>query len=160
MERIAASGFEDRYGKKGKNSGIRGIKSASSPACRRCADTLSLVAGLLLLCGCVGGRYEPLTEARDDQVIQLNANTFRVEYRVSPLTSQETLDGYLRRRCAELTVREEYDYFTMVHKHIILAHRRVTAVTVKMFKGLKPPDPAYYDARDVLSLSENSQRGE
>ncbi|MGH7229956.1 MAG: CC0125/CC1285 family lipoprotein [Nitrospiraceae bacterium] len=105
---------------------------------------------LLVLSGCATARYQPLAEASDDQVTQLNENTFRVEYRVNPFTSQDTLDGFLRRRCAEVTIQQGFDYFSMVQKHIVLAHRRVTAVTLKMFKGQKPAHGDYYDAREVF----------
>ena len=52
-----------------------------------------------------------LLEPMKDEVEQLKENVYRVEYRVSSFTSQEQLDAYLRRRCAELTLREGYDFF-------------------------------------------------
>ncbi|MCE7979465.1 MAG: hypothetical protein DYH03_20780, partial [Nitrospira sp. NTP1] len=55
--------------------------------------------------GCATGQYRPLTGADKDEVEQLKENVYRVEYRVSSFTSQERLDAYLRRRCAELTLR-------------------------------------------------------
>ena len=58
----------------------------------------------------------PLGGADKDQVEQLKENVYRVEYRVSSFTSQEQLDAYLRRRCAELTLREGYDYFHLAQR--------------------------------------------
>lgn len=50
-------------------------------------------------------------EAENDVVEQFKENVYRVEYRTSAFTAQEQLDRYLRRRCADLTLREGYDYF-------------------------------------------------
>lgn len=66
------------------------------------------------LAGCATGHYTSLGEAGSDVVEQLKENVYRVEYRTSPLTSQEQLDRYLRRRCAELTLREDTTTFTWV----------------------------------------------
>ena len=61
--------------------------------------------------GCATGQYRPLGDAAGAEVEQLKENVYRAEYRASAFTSQEQLDYYLRRRCAELTLREGYDYF-------------------------------------------------
>ena len=63
------------------------------------------------LAGCATGQYGPLGDAEMTEVKQLKENVYRVEYRASAFTSQEQLDYYLRRRCAELTLPEGYDYF-------------------------------------------------
>ena len=57
----------------------------------------------LMTSACATGQYTPLVGADRDEVEQLKENVYRVEYRVSSFTSQEQLDAYLRRRCAELT---------------------------------------------------------
>lgn len=113
---------------------------------------LYAVVILLSLVGCATGSYTPLVEAEKDQIEQLKQNVFRVEYRVSAFTSQEQLDGYLRRRCAELTVREGYDYFHLGQRFDVLALTRRTSMTVTMFKGAKPVGSVdFLDAKTVLS---------
>jgi hypothetical protein len=103
------------------------------------------------LAACVTGHYTPLAEAEKDEVEQLKENVYRVEYRVSLFTSQEQLDVYVRRRCAELTLREGYDYFHLGQRFDVLGFSRRTSMTVTMFKGTKPVDSVeLYDVKDVL----------
>jgi hypothetical protein len=104
------------------------------------------------LTGCATGRYTSLGEAEKDEVQQLKENVYRVEYRVSAFTSQEQLDFYLRRRCAELTLREGYDFFHLARRADVLGLSRRTAMTVTLYKGQKPVGVAdLYDAKDVLA---------
>ena len=114
--------------------------------------------GLLLLilvtslAGCATGHYTPLGEAGNEVVEQLKENTYRVEYRVGAFTSQEQLDRYLRRRCAELTLREGYDYFYMGGRLDVLGLSRRTAMTVTLYKNPKPAGiPDLQNAKDVLA---------
>ena len=120
------------------------------------------VAGLIIsLSACATGNYTPLTGADKDQVEQLRENVYRVEYKVSSFTSQEQLDGYLRRRCAELTLREGYDYFHLSQRADVLALSRRTSITLTMFKGQKPAAAAdLYDAKDVLAESPTVPKNE
>lgn len=113
------------------------------------------VAGLIIsLSACATGNYTPLAGVDKDQVEQLKENVYRVEYRVSSFTSQEQLDAYLRRRCAELTLREGYDYFHLAQRADVLALSRRTSMTVTMYKGQKPAGAAdLYDAKEVLAES-------
>ena len=110
-----------------------------------------------LLQGCATTRYEPLGEASSEEIEQINDNTYRVEYRVSPFTSQDALDEFILRRCADVTLQQGYDYFAMTEKFIILSYHRSTSVTLKMFKGQKPAGVSlYYDAKEELgSLNKN-----
>lgn len=111
-----------------------------------------LVACLLTVAACATGNYTPLAGADKDQVEQLKENVYRVEYRVSSFTSQEQLDAYLRRRCAELTLREGYDFFHLAQRADVLALSRRTSMTVTMYKGSKPTCAVdLHDARDVLA---------
>lgn len=64
------------------------------------------------LAGCATGHYTPLGEAGNNVVEQLKENVYRVEYRGGVFTSQVQLNAYLRQRCAELTLREGYDFFS------------------------------------------------
>ena len=123
--------------------------------------SLGGIAVFNLLCACASSHYIPLAGAETDQVEQLKQNLYRVEYRVSPFTSQERLDEYLRRRCAELTLREGYDFFHMSQRADVLALSRRTAITLTMFKA--PPPAAATDlhnARDVLAESPTVPKNE
>lgn len=113
--------------------------------------SLGSVAMALVLTGCATGHYTPLEGADRGEVEQLRENVYRVEYRVNSFTSQERLDIYLRRRCAELTLREGYDFFHVAQRADVLALSRRTSVTVTMYKGTKPvgADDAF-DAKEVL----------
>ena len=110
---------------------------------------LMLVASLV---GCATAHYTPLGEAGNDVVEQLKENVYRVEYRTSAFTSQEQLDRYLRRRCAELTLREGHDYFHMGGRLDVLGLSRRTAMTVTLYKNPKPVGiPDLHNAKDVLA---------
>lgn len=114
-------------------------------------DPLLLIL-IASLAGCATAHYIPLGEAGSDAVEQLKENVYRVEYRTSAFTSQEQLDRFLRRRSAELTLREGYDYFYLGGRLDVLGLSRRTALTVTLYKGRKPVGiPEVYDARDVLA---------
>lgn len=122
------------------------------------SKVVALVASILLISACSTGQYQPLTGADKDDVEQLRENVYRVEYRVSPLTSQEQLDVYLQRRCAELTLREGYDFFHLAQRADVLALSRRTSMTVTMYKGKKPAGAEdVYDAKEILAES-NQER--
>jgi hypothetical protein len=116
------------------------------------ASTALLLAAALT--GCMAGQYRPLGDAASAEVEQLKANVYRVEYRAGAFTSQEQLDYYLRRRCAELTLREGYDFFQMAQRADVLGLSRHTAMTVTMYKDQKPIGIAnLYDAKEELARS-------
>ena len=116
-------------------------------------EALSIV-GLVTVAACATGQYQPLTGADKDEVEQLRENVYRVEYRVSSFTSQEQLDAYLRRRCAELTLREGYDFFHLAQRADVLALSRRTSMTVTMYKGKKPAGADdVYDAKEIWAES-------
>lgn len=107
---------------------------------------------VITMAGCATGHYTPLDEAGSDVVEHLKENVYRVEYRTSAFTSQEQLDRYLRRRCAELTLREGYDYFHMGGRLDVLGLSRRTAMTVTLYKSPKPVGiPDLQNAKDVLA---------
>ena len=113
-----------------------------------------LVVSILTTSACTTGQYQPLTGADKDEVEQLRENVYRVEYRVSSFTSQEQLDAYLRRRCAELTLREGYDFFHLAQRADVLALSRRTSMTVTMYKGKKPAGADdVYDAKEIWAES-------
>ena len=105
----------------------------------------------VLLSGCATSQYTPLASADQDQVEQIKEHIYRVEYQVSPFTSQDKLDEYLRRRCAELTVREGYDLFHLTQRSDVLGLSRRTSMTVTMYKGAMPVGAKdLIDARALL----------
>ncbi|MBS0168786.1 MAG: hypothetical protein JSR62_00410 [Nitrospira sp.] len=115
-------------------------------------QAVALVVSMLTTSACATGQYTPLTGVDKDEVEQLKENVYRVEYRVSSFTSQEQLDAYLRRRCAELTLREGYDFFHLAQRADVLALSRRTSMTVTMYKGKKPAGADdVYDAKEVLA---------
>lgn len=118
-----------------------------------------LVIGFVVT-GCATGHYTPLESADKDQVEQIKEHIYRVEYQVSPFTSQEQLDEYLRRRCAELTVREGYDLFHLTQRADVLGLSRRTSMTVTMYKGAMPVGATdLIDARALLGTFPPSRSG-
>lgn len=107
---------------------------------------LAALALAVFLVGCATGHYTPLGEAGTTEIEQLNENVYRVEYRTNAFTPQDQLDRYLRRRCAELTLRAGYDFFHLAQRADVLGLSRRTAMTVTMYK-----DPRRVG---VLDLSE------
>jgi len=66
------------------------------------------------LSGCVTTEYQArgffgdgYTEAR------IGEKTYKVEFRCNEITPEPTCEGYLFRRCAELTINAGFDYFLM-----------------------------------------------
>jgi len=112
-----------------------------------------LCALLMLLSwsACATKQYTPLAEAEYAEVEQLKEDVYRVEYRVSAFTSQERLDRYLKRRCAEVTLRDGYDYFHLGQRFDVLMLSRRTSMTLTMFKGEIPPGSVdLHDAKAIL----------
>jgi hypothetical protein len=115
-----------------------------------------LLSFLILMQGCATTRYDPLAELQGEGIEQLNDSSFRVEYRVSPFTSQDVLDDFLRRRCAEVTLREGYEYFAMMERFDVLSYQRFASVTLRMYKGPEVMNRSLLlDARDVIGSPRN-----
>lgn len=118
-------------------------------------ERLLYIITSLFLSACATAHYTPLASADKEQVEQIKEHIYRVEYEVSPFTSQELLDDYLRRRCAELTLREGLDYFHLSGRYDVLGLSRRTSITVTMYKGHKAPGATdLFDARAVLDNTE------
>jgi hypothetical protein len=115
-----------------------------------------LLSFLILMQACATTRYDPLAELQGEGIEQINDRSFRVEYRVSPFTSQEVLDDFLRRRCAEVTLREGYEYFAMLERLDVLMFQRYASVTLRLYKGQEVMNRTWlYDARDVIGSQRN-----
>jgi hypothetical protein len=118
---------------------------------------LILLVLIVSMAGCATSRYTPLGESGPTEIEQLTENVFRVEYRVNAFTSQEQLDRYLRRRCAELTLREGYDFFRLAQRLDVLGLSRRTSMTVTLYRHPKPVGIAdVHDAKAVLAEGSTS----
>ena len=138
-----------------------GVDARSTPLqqmeFRACALAALLLAAALT--GCTTGHYTPLDDAEATEIEQLKENQYRVEYQVSAFTSQAQLDSYLRRHCAELALREGYDFFQMAQRSEVLGLSRRTAMTITMYKGLTPAGVAdLYNAKNVLAGPASASR--
>ena len=115
-----------------------------------------LLGFLILMQGCATTKYNPLAEVQGEGIEQLNDRSFRVEYRVSPFTSQDVLDDFLRRRCAEVTLREGYEYFAMTERLDVLMFQRYASVTLRLYKRQEVMNRTWlFDARDVIGSQRN-----
>jgi len=72
-----------------------------------------LVSGFLAFVGCATS-YQAKSFTGGYSDVRLDANTFRVDFRGNALTSRQTVETHLIRRCAELTAEAGYDYFVTV----------------------------------------------
>ena len=115
-----------------------------------------LLSFLILMQACATTKYNPLAELQGEGIEQLNDRSFRVEYRVSPFTSQDVLDDFLRRRCAEVTLREGYDYFAMTERLDVLMFQRYASVTLRLYQAQEVLNRTWlYDARGVIGSQRN-----
>lgn len=127
---------------------------------RGCA-ALCALALTALISACATARYVPLASAEKGHVEQLRENIYRVEYRVSPFTPQDQLDDYVRRRAAELTLREGYDYFHLSQRADVLALTKQTSITVTMYREPWAAGAAeLYDAREIVRRAEEAPSAE
>ena len=69
----------------------------------------------LTLAGCATP-YQPEGFRGGYSDLQIDVNTFRVDFRGNGFTSRRTVEIYLLYRCAELTVEKGYDYFIVVDR--------------------------------------------
>lgn len=113
--------------------------------------TLLVLMLVASLAGCATGHYTLLSNTGRAEVEQLKENMYRVEYRVSAFTSQEQLDRYLHRRCAELALREGYGYFHLAQRADELGLSRRTTMTVTLYRDHKPVGVGdVYNAKEVI----------
>lgn len=104
------------------------------------------------LASCATGRYTPLGKVATEEIQQLKETVYRVEYRANLFTSQDQLDVYLRRRCAELALREGYDSFHLAQRHDVLIFSRRTTMTVTLHHSrISAGSADLYDAKEVLA---------
>lgn len=140
----------------------------------------TLLAGLaIVFSGCVT-KYGPSTTFRGGfSDIQIDDNTYRVNFRGNEDTPLDTVETYMLYRCAELTADLGYDYFVITRTYssahddymnaavgtgfsgsgvsvstgteIPFTNYAATAF-IEVFQGEKPEtEPEAYDAQEVLS---------
>ncbi len=133
--------------------------------------SLFLFLSLTVLCSCATTAYQPYEAGiggyKDSQ---LDNNTFRVSFGGNGRTSEETVFNYLMYRCAELTLKNDCDFFVLidvsskVHRrsstnrpgltiHMGVAYTEVAVI--KIFHGEKPQNiPAAFDAKELKTSLE------
>lgn len=111
-----------------------------------------VVSVLVGVCGCVSTTYQSLERTGGQDVTQLTEIEFQVHYSAGVMTSQKTLDDFVRLRCAELTVQRGYDYFEMGERFDSVMFTRSTSVMVRLYKGTIPEGATlFHDAHAVLA---------
>lgn len=120
--------------------------------------TLAALSALCLLSSCATA-YQPdgVTGGYSDQ--RLSVSSVRVSFRGNRFTTPETLDSYLLRRCADVTMQNGYNYFVMttpIENGAEVNGAKVddqfsASTTIQMFKGNKLETVANaYDAAAVI----------
>lgn len=74
----------------------------------------ALLMSLIILSGCSTG-YHPAGLNGGFADMALSADTYKVSFRGNGLSSQDHVQSYLLRRCAELTINKGYRYFVVIN---------------------------------------------
>lgn len=100
---------------------------------------------------------------------QIDTNTFRVSFRGNGFTSEDEVQDYLLRRCAEVTRKAGFDYFEIIDggsavdtSYIVTrnqwggtanaVNKPRSSVIIKCHMGFPPAsDRNAYDARNILA---------
>ncbi|MGH7924369.1 MAG: CC0125/CC1285 family lipoprotein [Candidatus Binatus sp.] len=119
--------------------------------------SISLVAlsAVCLLAGCAT-EYQPegVSGGYSDKV--LAGNTVQVTFRGNRITSPETVHFFLLRRCAEVTLQDDYNYFVLVHEEKPNEGNTddfgstVGTATIEMYRAKPQAEPHTYDASLLL----------
>lgn len=91
---------------------------------RRPMFTLILAVSITVL-GCAT-TYHPSGFTGGFSEVQIDGNTYTVEFRGNGYTRRQRVETYLMYRCAELTVTAGYDYFVIVGGGTDTKHGAVT----------------------------------
>lgn len=90
-----------------------------------------LFAVLLLVGGCASlTPYQPLTEGLGFTEQKIESNRYRISFTASSRTPAATVEGYLLRRAAELTLAESFDYFLIADQAASGAPRSRSPVSI------------------------------
>jgi hypothetical protein len=129
----------------------------------------------ILVAGCAATPYGPAKEdwkgGYEDSKVQ--KGTYNVAFYGNGFTSATTAKNYLLYRCAEITVRDGYDYFVIIEGNAITNYsvmgqgsgastvsKPSYTATIRLGKGRAPANnPNAYDAREVMdNLGPSVQR--
>jgi len=81
---------------------------------KRSAYALFAFIVLIALQGCISTEYQARGFFGDGYVdVRISEDTYKVDFQCNENTSETLCEGYLFRRCAELTLNTGYDYFIM-----------------------------------------------
>jgi hypothetical protein len=131
----------------------------------RMRTNLIVLSAACLVAGCATA-YQPdgVSGGYSDQV--RDGNIVQVSFRGNGLTTPETLESFVLRRCAEVTLQDGFNYFVLLHTEAPiegsdkLYSMKVATATIKMVQGNKTEhDPHTYDATYLLRQS-LAQQGE
>ncbi|HUI31804.1 MAG TPA: hypothetical protein VLX91_16465 [Candidatus Acidoferrales bacterium] len=116
---------------------------------------------VLFFAGCAATRYGPASgSAFGYRESKIQRDMYNVSFKGNGFTSPTTAMNYFLYRCAEITVRDGYDYFIIAegesNPELVLAGRSTLTKpqytgTIKLYKGEKPADdPNAYDAKELM----------
>ena len=117
--------------------------------------SLMILSAACLLAGCTTA-YQP-DGVSGGYTQQVRDSTAQISFRANGLTTPETLNSFVLRRCAEVTLEDGYSYFVLVHTETPLEDTdklysmKVETATIQMHQGIKPQNDARaYDAASLL----------
>jgi hypothetical protein len=116
---------------------------------------LIVLSAACLLAGCATA-YQPdgVSGGYSDQM--RDGNIVQVSFRANGLTTPETLQSFVLRRCAEVTLQDGFNYFVLLHTEAPiegsdkLYSMKVATATIKMAQGNTENDPHTYNATYLL----------
>ena len=125
----------------------------------RMRSNLIVLSAAFLLAGCATA-YQPdgVSGGYSDQL--RDGNIVQVSFRGNGLTTPATLESFVLRRCAEVTLQDGFNYFVLLHTEAPiegsdkLYSMKVATATIKMVQGNKTEnDPHTYNATYLLRQS-------
>src|SRR5260370_12391280 len=125
----------------------------------RMRSNLIVLSVACLLAGCATAyECDGVSGGYSDQV--RDGNIVQVSFRGNGLTTPETLQSFVIRRCAEVTLQDGFNYFVLLHTEAPiegsdrLYSMKVATATIKMVQANKTEnDPPPYNASHFLSHS-------
>ena len=117
--------------------------------------SLITLSAACLLAGCATA-YQPdgVSGGYSDKV--LAGNTAQVTFRGNRLTTPATVDDFLLRRCAEVTLQDGYNYFVVAQKdgpnveNTDAFGSNVRTATIEMYQSKPQGGPHVYGASNLL----------
>jgi uncharacterized protein YceK len=117
---------------------------------------LIVLSAACLLAGCATA-YQPDGVSGGYSAQMRDGNMVQVSFRANGLTTPETLQSYVLRRCAEVTLQDGFNYFVLLRTEAPIEgsdkiySMKVATATIKMVQGNKTEnDPHTYNATYLL----------